>query len=795
MKLGLINSWRNTELASGNQEVTSEKIDGQFLSMINALKTNREQSNPIQKDNQKKDGLNDLLTILSSSSDASIGLDGKSNLDVGNDQPSSNLEHLLTTYHHFSTGEDFPHLDTSEKTKILADLLINMEDQITQVLKKQSNPEITQDMFNHTELPILLIDLKMLENTVEMLVPDMSLKGKVAETVHDLQSLIRSLNKVVEENSSNTMKNMEKDEDSIKGNWISNESNFISRYNNLSQTENSLPVTETNLKQQPVQKVEASSEEQFNTQALKPEIKSDMHIPEKQIDRNEEIIVNPNIGYKEHINENRDDQKETSFPSIKHVNNLLTIGNNSYQTERELTTVGIFQDEIRTSSEGRLIKIDQAEITHQTVDKHSKTNDKSVSVNELWVGDAQEAEVISQPLGDLHYENENPKEYRFSSVTSAINTIEEMSTPDSNEKQKTNPTATSQFFSADNQGNHDTTDKPLLHPSQTVNSGMESVKENSNTPDTNSIEETVEEQVTASKDRGDIQRRYTTIDTNLLAMQNRLLKEKGTFITREANPTSAKLTSSQISLPNITQADRGENRIAQSSNELKSIISAILSEVDKQLEGKSSTVVQKVINPIMVSSIRKSSELLVANTSLKESSEVNLEEVDTKILPSIQSTFVKQQPLMVLSNTGAGVQPKNVEEQFAKLLANSTFTKIGDTQKLSIRLAPDHLGSIRIELTQNEGNMIARIITTTAEAKEVLDKQLTSLKHGFTAQNLQVDKIDIIVSSQQQEKLQKDQQQQQEQHQSPSQREKKEADDEENNQKTSFFEELLKMDV
>ena len=91
--------------------------------------------------------------------------------------------------------------------------------------------------------------------------------------------------------------------------------------------------------------------------------------------------------------------------------------------------------------------------------------------------------------------------------------------------------------------------------------------------------------------------------------------------------------------------------------------------------------------------------------------------------------------------------------------------------------------------------MIARIITTTAEAKEVLDKQLNSLKHGFIAQNLQIDKMDVVVSSQPQERLQREQQQQQEQQQSDAQRDKKDAEDNDNKRKTSFIEELLNIEV
>lgn len=289
--------------------------------------------------------------------------------------------------------------------------------------------------------------------------------------------------------------------------------------------------------------------------------------------------------------------------------------------------------------------------------------------------------------------------------------------------------------------------------------------------------------IQGSEDNGDITKRYSTIDTKLLAIQNRVLQESRNIVGKETNTTNSKMDASQTI-------------VTEATSELKAIISSILTKLDKQLEQKNTPVVQKMINPIMVSSLRKVGESLMPSVEIKATTvKGNENDIDSNVLPTVQNTFIKQHPFTLLTSSGEMAQPKNVEEQFAKLLANSTITKVGDMQKLAIRLAPDHLGSIRIEITQNEGNMIARIITTTAEAKETLEKQLTSLKHGFAAQNLQVDKLDIVVSSQPQEKLQKEQQQQQEQQQSQSQRNKKDADEDENKRKTSFFEELLNMEV
>ncbi|UQZ73535.1 hypothetical protein C2I17_02585 [Niallia circulans] len=229
------------------------------------------------------------------------------------------------------------------------------------------------------------------------------------------------------------------------------------------------------------------------------------------------------------------------------------------------------------------------------------------------------------------------------------------------------------------------------------------------------------------------------------------------------------------------------------TTELKSVISSILSKMDTQTNEKKTTVIQKVINPIMVSALKKSEEDTLSSTEIQKSAQVSYGDGESKVISTIQNNIFKEHPLTLLTDSGELTAPKNVEEQFAKLLAKSTFVKTGNIQTLTIRLAPDHLGSIRIEVTQNEGNMIARIITANTEAKDVLEKQLTSLKHGLTAQNLQVDKVDIVVSPQSQDRLQRDQQQEQQHpHQ---QREKKDANDDENKQKTSFIEELLNIEV
>ena len=73
----------------------------------------------------------------------------------------------------------------------------------------------------------------------------------------------------------------------------------------------------------------------------------------------------------------------------------------------------------------------------------------------------------------------------------------------------------------------------------------------------------------------------------------------------------------------------------------------------------------------------------------------------------------------------------------------ANFGQTGGTNRLLIKLYPEHLGQVRIELLQVNGIMTARILASTALGKEMLDSQLNQLRNAFLQQNLQVERIDV----------------------------------------------------
>ncbi|HEY9578149.1 MAG TPA: flagellar hook-length control protein FliK [Pseudobacillus sp.] len=134
-------------------------------------------------------------------------------------------------------------------------------------------------------------------------------------------------------------------------------------------------------------------------------------------------------------------------------------------------------------------------------------------------------------------------------------------------------------------------------------------------------------------------------------------------------------------------------------------------------------------------------------------------------------------------------RPMNMEqfiEKFSQILGNSNLVKMPNGTKLLLRLYPEQLGSLRIELLQQNGVMTAKILSSTPAVKELFEQHVSSLKHAFSQQNVAVDKIELTFSQAEPQKFDRHQQQQQSrqpQHEAQSQ----ETDDE----PTENFQELL----
>ncbi|MGD7043685.1 flagellar hook-length control protein FliK [Jeotgalibacillus proteolyticus] len=85
-------------------------------------------------------------------------------------------------------------------------------------------------------------------------------------------------------------------------------------------------------------------------------------------------------------------------------------------------------------------------------------------------------------------------------------------------------------------------------------------------------------------------------------------------------------------------------------------------------------------------------------------------------------------------------------KQFAEIMDKAKFGKTNGTEKLLIRLQPEHLGTLKIELIQKSGVLAARVMTSTSLAKDMMDSQIQQLRQALTNQNIQIDKIDVVLT-------------------------------------------------
>lgn len=83
---------------------------------------------------------------------------------------------------------------------------------------------------------------------------------------------------------------------------------------------------------------------------------------------------------------------------------------------------------------------------------------------------------------------------------------------------------------------------------------------------------------------------------------------------------------------------------------------------------------------------------------------------------------------------------------FSHILAKANISSNFNTTRLFIRLYPEHLGTLNVELMHKDGLVTARLIASTTMAKDLLNSQLSSLKQAFAQQHIQIEKIEVTFS-------------------------------------------------
>jgi flagellar hook-length control protein FliK len=99
----------------------------------------------------------------------------------------------------------------------------------------------------------------------------------------------------------------------------------------------------------------------------------------------------------------------------------------------------------------------------------------------------------------------------------------------------------------------------------------------------------------------------------------------------------------------------------------------------------------------------------------------------------------------------AGVTSGSLNEEVRVLdqvLNQLSFNRAGDKNRVVIRLNPQELGEIKLELVMDKDHLKAQMVAQTRQVQEILEKHMPRLQEALQNQGIKVDQIEVSVDSQ-----------------------------------------------
>lgn len=133
-------------------------------------------------------------------------------------------------------------------------------------------------------------------------------------------------------------------------------------------------------------------------------------------------------------------------------------------------------------------------------------------------------------------------------------------------------------------------------------------------------------------------------------------------------------------------------------------------------------------------------------------------EITTSVQGSTNTVVqTKVETVSMTLPTEKATQSEEFIKELQKVMNRVQFGQAGGANRLVLKLFPEHLGTIRIELIQKDGMLTAKILASTALGKEMLDSNSSQLRQGFAGQNIQLEKLEITQALQESARQDKNQ--------------------------------------
>ena len=241
-----------------------------------------------------------------------------------------------------------------------------------------------------------------------------------------------------------------------------------------------------------------------------------------------------------------------------------------------------------------------------------------------------------------------------------------------------------------------------------------------------------------------------------------ILQDKGNNLNLEQNLFNENNVSSNINsdkvmteIQNIIN-DNSNNTDADNSIDVnsKNITDLIKKLVDDSSSIKGQDNTGKSNSNSKGQIVTNSNEIILTGEKNKELSKVNKPQslitdikkddadINNKVQTNIASTAVKKESTEIKTPEQSSVISKNSDivevtvEKFKSL-------RLPDLTELKVMLKPKELGEITVKLVLEKGQINGNIIATKKETAEILQSQITTLKHNLEENNIKLNNLSI----------------------------------------------------
>lgn len=263
--------------------------------------------------------------------------------------------------------------------------------------------------------------------------------------------------------------------------------------------------------------------------------------------------------------------------------------------------------------------------------------------------------------------------------------------------------------------------------------------------DTEQLQKLVQQLLGEDKEAKDIWELLAIVDAQAPMLQTQVvaaLQGEGQVTPKEVAPLLQVLKLAQLVGQKTDLTASQENVLT----DIKSLLTTIQTQVETTLSEQQVTTKTTVTLPL------QGFQKVVQQVQVTKQTDTNANEIVT---PNTVQT--KADTFQVTLPAAKPAQSEAFLKEMQAIINRAQISNAQGITRLTLKLYPENLGTIRIELVQNDGVLTARLLASTAQGRELLDSQAHQLKQAFVQQNIQVDRLDIAQSLQDADRQQRDQ--------------------------------------